>query len=140
MRSIEPTRHVRMANLSESALIKAVGSKRLRPICGYVYFLGEAGNVKIGMTSNVRLRARQLSIKHSKHLPIIHTIKTDDMRCLEFRFHYHYKHKQTSREWFCLSEKEIEYIKKFNGPTDEMLICQPKIEPYEDVDVGELPF
>jgi len=79
---------------------------------GYVYFvLDDNGNCKIGTTKDLKKRLGEYTMQ--AYVPILHhTIKTNDCYALEEMFHKRYNEKRVRGEWFKLTDKDLEDIKK----------------------------
>lgn len=121
-------------DLSKFPAFKALDSDGHVP--GFVYFMGRIGEIKIGMSVNFYFRIGQLANDLDYIPEIFHLIFTSDMRLLESQYHKHYKPKNMHGEWFNLTKEDIEYIRKFNGETEEML----KLEREAAAKGDELPF
>lgn len=79
---------------------------------GFVYICrSDIGLHKIGCSTNPQKRVKDLGLGSSIRHTIIHTIKTNDMFKLEKLLHHKFESKKEHSEWFCLNDKDIEYIK-----------------------------
>lgn len=94
---------------------------------GYIYLaktqIGYNVMYKIGRTINLEKRLTQLNGCSPVRIKFEHTIKTNNTKMLENCFHKLFLRKNankgtsdkiSSKEWFKLTEKDIEFIKKFN--------------------------
>ncbi len=84
---------------------------------GYVYFLQSKLNpthIKIGMTRNLRNRINQLKGSLPFKSELIHYIICDHPYEVEQMFHERYKYKEIQGEWFCLTDEDMEDIKRLD--------------------------
>lgn len=81
---------------------------------GVVYFLQDEalGLVKIGRTSHLETRKSHLERQYKSKLKVLHTIPTDNTILLEKEMHNHFKDYRFEGEWFRITKKDIEGIKK----------------------------
>lgn len=79
--------------------------KRDRP--GYVYLISGGGHYKIGKTSNLHQRHRQVSLKMPFETTLIHAIKTEDMDSLEQDWHNRFAAQRINGEWFNLTPEDV---------------------------------
>jgi DNA-binding Xre family transcriptional regulator len=87
---------------------------------GYVYFVKheELGVTKIGKTSDLKIRLQQLKCQFGK-VTLIHSIETDNAIELEKYFHKLYSDKRSEKEWFNLTELDIQNIKVWSDDYEE---------------------
>jgi len=100
----------------EHSLNKSSGT-RASDRSGYVYVI-EAVNVgiyKIGMSIHPKKRFKVLSKKVPLDMRLLHTIHTDDRHNLEHELHEKYSHCRVNREWFKLSQEELDEILAMKG-------------------------
>lgn len=82
-------------------------------VVGYVYFIVADGRYcKIGCTSNIVSRFKQMQTASPNELDLIGYIKTDDYTDLEIEAHNHFEKHKVRGEWFDIS---IEQIKEFGN-------------------------
>lgn len=87
---------------------------------GYVYFAKSGiGLTKIGKTSNLQKRIKQLEKEVQSNLEVIHTIPSDNAYQTEQSFHKRFEEKRVNGEWFLLDELDIEEIKKSVAATTD---------------------
>lgn len=79
---------------------------------GCVYFVKApiSGLVKIGKTSDLNQRLRQLRWEHDE-LEFLHSIESDDVVSLEKQMHKHFEDKRIVGEWFDLKEEDLRTLK-----------------------------
>ena len=65
---------------------------------GYVYFIKCRDKIKIGYSTNVEKRIKQLSVGNGEKLELIYKIQSD--RYLETILHKKYRNYHISGEWF----------------------------------------
>lgn len=81
---------------------------------GYVYLLGGGGYYKIGRTTNVNRRLRQLEIQLPWPVEIVHTIPCEKHVLSEIALHAMFAYKRSNGEWFCLEYKDLVEIKRIS--------------------------
>lgn len=79
---------------------------------GYVYLIEFGSEYKIGHSSNVERRFRELKTQMPYEGTIIHTIETGDPEGIESYWHQYFSGKRLKGEWFKLSKEDIRYFKK----------------------------
>lgn len=80
------------------------------PYRGFIYFVrGGNGLVKIGRTSNLERRIRQIE-KQCGRVEVLHTIKTNSDRDHEKMFHFMFRDKRVSGEWFELNASDLSIV------------------------------
>lgn len=79
---------------------------------GYVYLIEFGSEYKIGNSSNVERRFRELKTQMPYEGKIIHTIETGDPEGIEAYWHQFFSEKRLKGEWFKLSKDDIKYFKK----------------------------
>lgn len=83
----------------------------------YVYIMQEAGtpNCKIGVTDQLPERLRSLRAKHKKNLIIVLSLESHNPYQFENGLHTLFKEQRINvgkeKEWFVLSESDIELVK-----------------------------
>lgn len=82
----------------------------------YVYFVKSTNNlIKIGSTTNVERRLKQLQTGSPGELELLGYIETEDSYALESKLHEEYKTLRVSGEWFNIPVKQVEeLIDKYN--------------------------
>jgi hypothetical protein len=81
------------------------------PKAGYVYVLKAGPYYKIGVSTNIDRRIKQLSTLPPFDLELIFTIQTSDMYGLESKLHERFDHQRQNGEWFILTITDIEWIR-----------------------------
>lgn len=79
---------------------------------GYVYVLrADNGVYKIGQSTQIDDRIKQLSIQLPYELELVHVIETDHVINAEQLLHNRYAEKRRGGEWFALTDEDLEEIK-----------------------------
>ena len=79
---------------------------------GYVYLLQAGPYYKIGASTNVKRRIRQLATLPPFNLHLLCTLHTDDMYGLEQGLHERFAAKRVNGEWFELDQEDVGYIQQ----------------------------
>jgi hypothetical protein len=74
---------------------------------GYVYLIAGGGYFKIGLTSNLATRHKQIGSKLPFKTTLIHAIQTNDMEKTEAYWHERFSQNRAEGEWFQLTESEV---------------------------------
>jgi hypothetical protein len=82
------------------------------PRDGYMYMLKLGKHYKIGMTTDVPRRHRQIALELPERPDVIHSIRTDDPEGIEAYWHRRFAAKATNGEWFALDSKDIRAFKR----------------------------
>ncbi len=88
---------------------------------GYVYFISDGLNIKIGITiNNPSIRLKQLQTSNPNRLKLIHYIEAEDFKLIERRLHHLFKIYKTryKGEWFNLPKEAIAWIKTWRTEKD----------------------
>src|SRR5215831_15938105 len=79
---------------------------------GYVYFArGLFDFYKIGKSRNPQKRIVELQRETRTSIQLVHRIASNDACWLERKFHHFFANNHCEKEWYMLSEKEINAIK-----------------------------
>lgn len=80
---------------------------------GCVYFVKDqsTGMVKIGKTSDLGERIKQLRWQYGQDLELIHSVESEDSVSLEKQIHRHYDKCRVEGEWFFLTSEDLREIK-----------------------------
>ena len=106
-----------------SAYLRAVPSKEVVKIddsattLGYVYMLRYGKDYKIGRTSSVYRRSRQIQIELPDRTDLIHAILTDDPAGIETYWHRRFQEYRGNGEWFRLPTSAVAAFKKWKKIT-----------------------
>lgn len=110
--------HIRAEIERRLSLLEAEAAERIRQATmlptrrserGYVYVVrADNGLVKIGMALNWHLRIQQLNSALPYELEVLHVVECDEPRRLERTLHERYAEKRVRREWFRLSDADLE--------------------------------
>ncbi|MGA9381163.1 MAG: GIY-YIG nuclease family protein [Phormidium sp.] len=76
---------------------------------------GQSNLYKIGRTTNIDRRLRQLQTMNSQPLTIVKLIRCHDAIATETTLHQKFKLHRRQGEWFELPHSAIEFIENFNG-------------------------
>jgi len=91
------------------SVLNAVGT---RETFSSVYLLKSGRYYKIGRTTAVGRRERELAIQLPERAVIIHSIKTDDPVGIEQYWHRRFRERRKNGEWFELSTREVASFKR----------------------------
>ncbi|MCO6186301.1 GIY-YIG nuclease family protein [Rhizobium sp. L1K21] len=80
---------------------------------GYVYLQKHGSDYKIGYTTSLNKRGRQVQIELPQEIELVHSILTDDPQGVEFYWHKRFADKRTRGEWFRLTKSEIAAFKRW---------------------------
>lgn len=81
---------------------------------GYLYLLGGEGYYKIGRTTNVNRRIRQLEIQLPWPVHLEHTIPCEKHKESERELHLMFANRRTNGEWFALTAEDVAAIQAIN--------------------------
>jgi Meiotically up-regulated gene 113 len=79
---------------------------------GHVYMLKLSKHYKIGHTSSVPRRHREINLELPEKTDIVHVIATDDPEGIEAYWHRRFASKNTNGEWFALNAEDIRAFKR----------------------------
>ena len=79
---------------------------------GYVYLFRMGKYCKIGATSDLLRRGREIKTLLPEKCEVVHSFRTDDPTGIEAYWHRRFKNKRREGEWFELPAKDIAPFKK----------------------------
>ena len=79
---------------------------------GFVYMLKLGKHYKVGMTTDVPRRHRQVALELPEKPTVVHSIRTDDPEGIEAYWHRRFAKKQTNGEWFALDAADLKAFKR----------------------------
>ena len=79
---------------------------------GFVYMLKFGKHYKIGYTTAVPRRHREISLELPEKPDLVHKIATDDPPGIEAYWHQRFAAKRTQGEWFALSREDVLAFKR----------------------------
>ncbi|MCI0705761.1 MAG: GIY-YIG nuclease family protein [Planctomycetia bacterium] len=82
------------------------------PELGYVYLLKSGRFFKVGRSSSVGRRERELAIQLPEEAKMVHSIKTDDPVGIENYWHGRFGDRRKNGEWFELTAKDVAAFKR----------------------------
>lgn len=101
-----------LSPVSENANQEPLNSYRQAAERGCVYLLRSGKFFKIGCTNDIGRRSYELRIQLPEKSKLIHEIKTDDPKGIEFYWHRRFADKRANGEWFSLSQDDIAAFKR----------------------------
>ncbi len=81
-------------------------------IAGVIYLLKCATQYKIGCTTDLRRRQREINAHNPGRVRLVHRIQTDDLRGLEAYWHKRFHDKRIKGEWFQLTAADVAAFKR----------------------------
>ena len=89
-------------------------NKENETVNGFVYLIKikDKNKYKIGLTSNLKQRISSLSNQNPFEIKLITAIENNDIYKLESELHKKFADKNIKGEWFELSQKDVDYIKR----------------------------
>ncbi len=101
----------RSAASKDAAELEAATAARVAT--GFVYLMKSGRHYKIGHTSSIGSRERQLAILIPIPPRTIHSIQTDDPGGVEAYWHKRFEAKRGEGEWFDLSPEDVKAFKRW---------------------------
>lgn len=90
------------------------GSEATSEPLGYVYMQRHGSDFKIGFTSSLNKRGRQIQIELPQEIELVHSILTDDPAGVEAYWHKRFATKRTRGEWFKLTKNDVAAFKRWS--------------------------
>lgn len=81
---------------------------------GFVYMQRHGSDYKIGCTTTLNKRGRQIQIELPQEIELVHSILTDDPAGVEAYWHKRFASKRTRGEWFKLLRADISAFKRWS--------------------------
>jgi hypothetical protein len=81
---------------------------------GYVYMQRHGADYKIGYTTSLNKRGRQIQIELPQEIELVHSILTDDPTGVEAYWHKRFAVKRTRGEWFKLTKTDVAAFKRWS--------------------------
>lgn len=74
---------------------------------GYIYLLYGGGYFKIGKTTQLSARGKQISLQLPFEVKLVHSINTNNVDQAERYWHTKFKSKRLNGEWFSLNDEDV---------------------------------
>lgn len=74
---------------------------------GYVYLISGGGYYKIGKTTNLGDRRKQIGLQLPFEVSLRHAVHTEDIDRLELYWHERFASKRLNGEWFALTAEDV---------------------------------
>lgn len=81
---------------------------------GHVYMQRHGRDYKIGRTSSLNKRGRQIQLELPQEVELVHSILTDDPPGVEAYWHNRFADKRTRGEWFKLTKADIAAFRRWS--------------------------
>lgn len=81
---------------------------------GYVYMQQYGTDYKIGFTTSLNKRGRQIQLELPQEVTLVHSILTDDPQGVEAYWHRRFSDKRTRGEWFRLNRRDVAAFKRWS--------------------------
>jgi hypothetical protein len=79
---------------------------------GYVYLLKSGDHYKIGRSSDLERRVKQISVALPEKVSLEHAIHTDDPSGIEVYWHQRFSERRENGEWFKLTKADVRAFKR----------------------------
>jgi hypothetical protein len=98
----------RIEELDNSSLSWAKRETRQKAkTAGYVYLISGGGYYKIGKTTNLQDRRKQIGLQLPFEVSLRHAIQAEDIDRLEIYWHERFAGKRLNGEWFALTAEDV---------------------------------
>ncbi|GAB5505926.1 MAG: hypothetical protein Rhirs2KO_10890 [Rhizobiaceae bacterium] len=81
---------------------------------GYVYMQKHGPDYKIGYTTSLNKRGRQIQLELPREVELVHSILTDDPSGVEAYWHRRFAERRTRGEWFKLTRADVSAFKRWS--------------------------
>jgi len=88
---------------------------KMKGVNGFVYLLKGDNLYKIGATTNLKQRLKDIKYKNDFDINLVSHIQTKDMFVLEKYLHNKFSEKRKKYEWFELNKEDVDFIKSLNS-------------------------
>ena len=87
-------------------------ASRKKGIDGVVYLPKSGLHYKIGCTSNLERRIKEITVSMPETITLVHSIRTDDPSGIEAYWHKRFANHRANGEWFRLSAEDLKVFRR----------------------------